>query len=224
MALNTLSATGGLILDPLYTLWLSFISVLPGIIAAILILILGYCVAYLIGHVIRVGLNKIGVGKHVQRAMLTKAIGHTDVPAVVGEIVKWFVFIIFLQVAADVLNLGGLSNILTTFVLWLPNVIVAIIIFLAGLALAHYVELKMREHSKMKGVNVASAIIKIVILFLVVVIGLKQIGIDVGILESSFLMILGAIAIGIAIALGVGLGLGMRKPAENIVEQMRKSL
>ena len=142
----------------------------------------------------------------------------------VGEVVKWFVFIIFLQVAADVLNLGGLSNILITFVLWLPNVIVAIIIFLAGLALAHYVELKMREHSKMKGVNVASAIIKIVILFLVVVIGLKQIGIDVGILESSFLMILGAIAVGIAIALGVGLGLGMRKPAENIVEQMRRSL
>ena len=224
MALNTLSATGSLILDPLYTLWISFISVLPGIVAAILILILGYCVAYLIGHIVKVGLEKIGIGRYLRKAELSRTIGHTDVSGITGEVIKWFVFIIFLQVAVDILNLGGLSNILSTFVLWLPNVLVAVVIFFAGLALAHYIELKMKEHSKMKGVNVFSAIIKIVILFLVIVIGLKQIGIDVGILENSFLLIVAAIALGIALALGIGLGLGMRKQAEGIVQELRRSI
>ena len=224
MALNALSTTGSLILDPLYTLWLSFLAILPGIIAAILILILGYCVAFLIGHVIRTGLEKIGLSKHIQRAHLTKAVGHTNVAAVTGEIVKWFVFIIFLQVAAEVLNLGSLSSLLNTFVLWLPNVLVAIVILFAGIALAHYIEMKMHEHTSMKGMRVATAIIKVVILLLVVIIGLEQIGVQVDVLENGFLIILGSIGLGIALALGIGLGLGLRRGAEDIVKDIRKNL
>ena len=222
MALEAVGATGNLILDPLYTLWISFIGILPGIIAAVLILILGYCVAFLIGHGIRAGLDKIGLNRQIQKAHLTRAVGHTDVPALVGEVVKWFIFIIFLQVAADVLNLGSLSGILNTFVMWLPNVLVAVVILFAGLALAHYVEIKMKEYSRMKGTAVAAGILKIVILFLVIVIGLKQIGIDVGVLENAFLLILGALALGVALALGIGLGLGLRKNAEVLVKDLRK--
>ena len=222
MALEAVSATGNLILDPLYTLWLSFISILPGIVAAILILILGYCVAFLIGHGIKTGLDKIGINRQIQQAHLTRAVGHTNVPSLVGELIKWFIFIIFLQVAAEVLNLGSLSGILNTFVLWLPNVLVAVVILFAGLAFAHYVEIKMNEHSRMKGTAVAAGILKIVILFLVIVIGLKQIGIDVGVLENAFLLILGSIALGIALALGIGLGLGLRKNAEGLVKDVRK--
>lgn len=223
MALEAVSATGSLILDPLYTLWVSFIGVLPGIIAALLILILGYCVAFLIGHGVKVLLDKLGLNRHIQKAYLTRAVGHTNVPSLLGEIIKWFIFIIFLQVAAEVLDLGSLSGVLNTFVLWLPNVLVAVVILFAGLALAHYVEIKMKEYSRMKGTGVAAAIIKIVILFLVVVIGLKQMGIEVGILENAFLLILGSIALGIALALGIGLGLGLRKNAEGIVNDLRKN-
>ena len=112
MALEAVSATGNLILDPLYTLWISFIGILPGIIAALLILILGYSVAFLIGHVIKVALEKVGLNRHIQKAHLSKSVGHTNVPGLVGELTKWFIFIIFLQVAAEVLNLGSLSGIL----------------------------------------------------------------------------------------------------------------
>lgn len=224
MALNALSATGSLILDPIYTLWLGFIAILPGIIAAILILILGYAVAFLIGHAIKVGLNRIGITKHIRKAKLTKEVGHTDVPAVTGEIIKWFVFIIFLQVAAEVLNLGSLSSLLNTFVLWLPNVLVAIIILFLGIALAHYIEIKMKEHTSMKGMKVATAIIKITILLLVVIIGLEQIGVQVDVLENGFLIILGSVGLGLALALGIGLGLGLRKGAEDIVKDIRKNL
>lgn len=224
MAVEALTQTGSLILDPLYTLWYSFVGILPSLIVAILILILGYAVAYLIGHVVKVILEKLGVSKQVKKAALTKAVGHTNVPSLAGEIVKWFVFLIFLQVAVSILNLSTLSAWLDMFVKWLPNLLVAIIIFFVGIALAHYIDIKIREHTRMKGMHAVSAVVKVVIIFLVLVIGLQQIGVEVNILENAFLIILSAIGLGFALALGIGMGLGLRKEAEGVVKKVTRKL
>jgi len=224
MAIEALTYTGSLVLDPLYALWNGFVTVLPGIVVAILILILGYAIAYLIGHIVKVILEKLGLNKHVRDSALTKTVGHTNVPSLTGEIVRWFIFLIFLQVAVDILQLGTLSAWLDTFVRWLPNLLVAVIIFFAGLALAHYVDLKIREHSVMKGIGVVSGILKIVIMILVLLVGLKQIGVAIDVLENSFLIILAAIGLGFALAVGIGLGLGLRKEAEDVVKRVKKHL
>ena len=224
MAIEALTSTGNLILDPLYSLWNALVTTLQSLVVAILILILGYAVAYLIGYVIRVILDKIGLNKHIREAALTRTVGHTNVPSLVGEIAKWFVFLIFLQVAVSILNLSTLSTWLDTFVRWLPNLFVAIIIFFAGIALAHYVDLKIKEHSNMKGMNTVSAILKVVIMILVVLVGLKQIGVAVSLLENSFLIIIAAIGLGFALAVGIGLGLGLRREAEDVVKRFKKNL
>jgi hypothetical protein len=224
MAIEALTSTGNLILDPLYSLWNALVTTLPSIVVAILILILGYAVAYLFGYVVRVLLDKIGLNKHIREAALTKSVGHTNVPSLLGEITKWFIFLIFLQVAVSILNLSTLSAWLDTFVRWLPNLFVAVIIFFAGIALAHYVDLKIKEHSAMKGMNTVSAILKIVIIILVVLVGLKQIGVSVGLLENSFLIVLGAVGLGFALAVGIGLGLGLRREAEDVVKKFKRNL
>ena len=217
-----LVATGNLFLQPLAQLWQQFVAIFPSLVVAILILIIGYFIGWAVGYALRWILDRVGLDRVVSQAMLTKHAGHTHLTKLLGELVKWFIFIIFLQVAVAVLNLNTLSDLLDTFVRWLPNLLFAIIIFFAGVALAHYVDAKIREHTKMRGMVVASGILKVVILFLVLVIGLSQIGIDVSILENSFLIILGALGLGFALALGIGLGLGMRKPAEEAVSKWKK--
>ena len=120
-------------------------------------------------------------------------------------------------------KLGQLSDLLRTFVLWLPNVIIAIVVFLFGLAVANYVKMKTEEHSRQKGTKAAGSILKVVIIIMVIIVALKQIGVDVSILESTFLLIVGALAVGIALALGIGMGLGLRKESENMVQQIKKN-
>ncbi len=217
-----LAATGNLFLQPLAQLWQQFVVIFPSLVVAILILIIGYFIGWALGYALRWTLNRVGLDNVVNQAMFTKQAGHTHVTNLLGELVKWFVFIIFLQVAVSILNLSTLSDLLDTFVRWLPNLLFAVIIFFAGVALAHYVDVKVREHTKMRGMIVASGILKVVILYLVLVIGLGQIGIDVSILENAFLILLGAIGLGFALAVGVGLGLGMRKPAEEAVSKWKK--
>ena len=118
--------------DPLYTLWTSFKNVFPGLIAAIIILIIGYIIAMLLGHAVRIILEKAGLDQKVRKAKLVKNVGHMHLPKIFGEITKWYIFIIFLQVIVDILNLGTLTVVLGKFVAWLPNVIAAVLIFLFG--------------------------------------------------------------------------------------------
>jgi hypothetical protein len=211
------------IINPLSAIWYSLVGQLPGIVAAVIVLIVGGFVAVILGHALKVVLEKLKVDEYVRKARLTKTIGHTHVPAVAGEIFKWYIIILFLQQAVALINLGTLSMLLGQFVGWLPNVIVAVVILLFGIAAANYIYYKTWEHSKQKGVKASAGILKAVIIFMILLMSLKQIGVDVGILEHTFLLIVGALAIGIALALGIGLGLGLRKESENIIKGIRKN-
>jgi len=224
LAAEGLVATGNLFLEPLQKLWLDFVGIFPSIVVAILLLILGYFIAFLIGHVVKWLLEKVGLDKFVKEAHLTKEMGHTNVPSLAGELVKWFVFIVFLNVAVSILNLSTLSELLDTFVRWLPNVLFAIIVFFVGVALAHYIDYRIRQHTKMRGMKVLSGILKVVILFMAVVVGLEQVGVKVGFVQNAFLILLGALGLGFALAMGIGLGLGLRDEAEDVVTKFKKSL
>lgn len=221
---NIIGETGIAIISPLQTIWLKIVEGLPALLGAIIVLIIGCFVAVILGHAVRVILEKAGLETWIKKAHLTKAVGHTNVSALAGEILKWYIIIIFLQTAVALVNLGTLSALLNSFVMWLPNLIVAVIVVLFGLAVAHYVQIKITEHSKQKGAKVSAALLKWIIIIIVAVIALKQIGIQVAILENVIYLIVGALAVGIALALGIGLGLGLRKEAETVVKGIKKSI
>ena len=224
MAIDAVTATGSLIINPLLSLWIGFVNILPGIVAAIIILLIGYFVALGIGHLVKVILVKSGLDNYMQKAKLSKSVGHLRLSNIFGEITKWYIFIIFLQAGVDLLNLGTLSAVLNEFVLWVPNVIIAAIIIIFGIAFSHFLGMKIEEHSEMSGVKFFSKLVKIVILFIVIVIGLQQIGVDASILENTFLLLVGALAIGIAIALGIGLGSALKTESKTIVDDIKKLL
>lgn len=220
MALDAVSATGSLILNPLISLWAGFINVLPGIVAAIIILIIGYFIAMGLGHLVRVILEKAGMNRYMEKHKMAAVVGHIRASNVFGEIIKWYVFIIFIQAAVDLLNLGTLSNVLNNFVMWLPNVIVAAVVIIFGVGVAHYISIKIEEHTEMRGTKFLSRLLKIAVIFMVVVVALSQIGVDVSILENTFLILIGALAVGIAIALGIGLGKSVTINGRNIVKDL----
>ncbi len=220
--MDKIVTTGNILLDPLYRLWESTSDLVPGLVAAIILLIIGYFIGLIIGHAVRIVLEKLKLDARVKKARLVKSVGHTHLPALFGELTKWFIFIIFLQQAVALLRLGSLSDLLNAFVLWLPNVIAAIVIILFSLGLAHFVEMKMLEHSKMKGMVFFSGLIKVVIVIMSAIIALDQIGVKISILENTFLLVVGAFALGIALALGIGMGLGLKDQASQWIKKWSK--
>lgn len=219
---NFLTTTSEALTNPLVNLWLSFVQLLPNLIAAIIILIVGYVVAYILGHALKVLLWKVGLDKQIESAKLSKAIGKLRLSSILGEITKWYVFIIFLQSAVDTVNLGTLSILLQEFVLWLPNIIAAVLVIIFGLYLAHFVTIKVREHTDVRGGKTISGLFNGVIIFIVVTIALEQIGINVGLLTNAFLILLAALAMGAALAIGLSFGLGTQRHAPKALAKIKK--
>jgi len=211
------------LLNPLITLWNSFVSIFPGLIAAIFILIIGYLLALIISHVVKIVLQRIGVDKALLKLKLPQAMGKIKVSSVLGLITKWYIFIIFIQAAADTVNLGTLSVLLTQFALWLPQLIVAVLAVLLGLFLAHYVSNLIERESQMKGIKYISTLFRVMIMFVAIVIALQQIGVEVSILQNTFLVVLGSIGIGFALAIGLAFGLGLKDKAGDMYESIKKN-
>lgn len=214
--------TSRAITNPLGAIWAAIVSQLPSLVAAVIVLIIGVFVAVILGHALRVVLEKLRVDEYVRKAHLVRMVGHTHVPAVVGELFKWYIIILFLQQAVALVNLGTLSQLLDTFVSWLPSVVIAIVVLLFGLSVANYVQLKTSQFSQQKGIHASGALLKWVIVIMVLILALKQIGVEVGLLENTFLLIIGSLAIGLALALGIGLGLGLRKESEGFIRNIKK--
>ncbi len=218
---DAFSTTGALILNPLISLWNGFVIILPGLIAAIILLILGYFVGLGVGHLVKLLVEKSGLDRYLERSKFAKQAGHFHLSRIIGEIVKWYVFLIFIGQAIDQLNLGTLSSLLQEFVRWVPSLIVAAIVIIFGVALAHFLSMKVEEHTTTRGVKFFSKLLKIVVYFVVFIVALQQIGVNVSILENTWYLLMGALAVGLAIALGIGLGGALKQEGRDIVDELK---
>lgn len=212
------------IVSPLIKLWESFVNIFPGLIAAIIVLILGYFVALLLGHVVRLVLSKLKVDKVMSKVDAPKPLSKLELSSILGQLTKWYIFIIFLGSATELLRLGALSALLAKFVLWLPQLIIAILAAFLGLVVAYYVSHIIVKEAKLPGAKPVAAFFKVVILFIALIIALEQIGIEVDVLKNMFLILIGGIALGAAIALGMSFGQSLKAPVNDFVQSLRSKV
>jgi len=206
------------VMNPLVVIWNSFVSVTPGIIAALIILIIGYIIAMIIGSAVKHSVRISGADMWMVKHKKQEAIGGLVLSDVSGKLIKWLVFILFLIPAANVINLEGLSSVLVSFALWFPNLIIAVILILIGLVLAHTFSEAVGKASKLRGIKGIRSIISIVIIVIFLDVALRQIGINVIFVESLILVVLA----GIMIAIAIGFGLGLKPHADDIIKNWRR--
>lgn len=132
------------VVSSLANLWVQFMSFLPNIIAAVAVFFIGWAIAEAIGRLIEKVLvilrinqafeNLKGLKRAVEQAGLKLNIAH-----LVGEIFKWFLVIVTLLAATDILGLQEVSSFLTSVLLYIPNVVVAALILVIAVVLANFV-------------------------------------------------------------------------------------
>src|SRR4030095_16924611 len=116
-----------------------FLGAIPKIIAFAVILIIGWIVASLIAAAVAKLLRLIRFNDLAYRSGFSgfvQGMGvHTDSSGLIADVAKWFVRLITLVVAFDALGLPAVSQVLEQLLLWLPNLVVALVVLvLAGLA------------------------------------------------------------------------------------------
>jgi len=213
------------VVNSLQNLWGGTISVLANVLGALIVLLIGLIVAGGLGALIeRVvnlvkldkALKSLGLDEYFERAGLKINSGKFF-----GKIVYWFLVVVFLLAATDILGFYSLSNFLRETLLYVPNVIIAVLIMLATIVIANI--LKKLVLASVKGAKLhASNFLASLTWWAVVIFGLftalTQIGIAVAIIQS---LVTGFVAM-IAIAGGIAFGLGGKDYAASLISKLRE--
>jgi len=195
-------------------------EVLPDLLAAILLFIIGVVLANLLAKTVSKGLEYLGIDKLSSNEAVKNALSKVDVKqslsSIVGRIVYWIVILITLLVVADVLDLTAVSDTLTSLIGYLPNVLAAVLVLWLTVVGARFVRDLVTTGLSQLEANFADAVAKVTewtIILFGSVIALSQLGFDTTILTTNIAVILG----GVLLALALAFGLGSRNVAGSLV-------
>jgi len=209
------------------TIWGGFIGFLPKFIGALIVFLVGLIIANGLGALVAQLINalkldrlleKVGFGKFVEKAGWKLSSGKF-----LGELVKWFFIIVFLLAAVDILKLYGLTAFLQSILLYIPNIIIAVLIILAAVLLGSFLRglvLGGAKGAKLYAAKAAAAVTWWAVLIFGFFAALLQLGVAVSIINA---LITGFIAM-LAIAGGIAFGLGGKEYATHLIERFREKV
>ena len=194
----------------------TFLSYIPQIIGAIIILIIGYIIAVVLQKVVARILQAVGFDAWMERGGIKQFFDRAqtrETPAtVIGKLVFWFIFIITITMATDALGIPQVSAVFGQLIAYIPNIIAAILILILAALLANFVAGLVRG---VTGYDFLATAARVVIIVYAVFAALTQLGIAVPLTAPTFLILLGAVALAAAIAFGIG----GREVARDIIEK-----
>ncbi len=205
-------------------IWNSFTSALavifdfiPKLIGFIVVFIIGLIVAKAVERAVTWLLRRAHFDAFSERIGLTRLEQRfnmrMDVTNVLGKVVFWFVFLIFLVPAVDALGLSSVSALLGTIISYLPNVFVAVLLLFLGMLLATFAADIVRglvAGTSLGNPSIYANVVRYAILGFVALLALYQLNIAPAIVETLFTAVVGALAL----AFGLAFGLGGRETAQ----------
>lgn len=189
----------------------NFLGFLPALLGAILILVLGWIISGFLAGLVERGLklvgfehaaNETGINRFVARAG-----GGWTASRVVAEIVKWFIRLIAIQAAAQVLGMERISEIINAVLLWLPNLVVALVIVVIGALIGRFVAGIVRASTGEMGLGnpaLLAGVAQYAIMAFAIVAAIGQLGIGELVVNTLFVAIVSAVALAFALAFGLG--------------------
>src|ERR671916_2151650 len=109
---------------------------IPKLFGAVILLLVGWFLGKLVGGLVTKALRAVKFNEVADKAeidtFLRNAGVKMDPAAVVGAIVRWFIYLVFFLAAFDALGLSQVSAVIDDVLAFLPKVVVALIILLVG--------------------------------------------------------------------------------------------
>jgi small-conductance mechanosensitive channel len=225
MILNTWSEVLKLSFE---NLWIGIVSFVPNLVVALIILILGWLLGALVGRAIWQVFRSLKVDEALRRAgfenFLRRGGVTLDSGAFIGGLVKWFIIVVFLVAAFDVLGLTQVNLFLQQVVIaYIPRVLVAALVLLIGGVLGDVTErivVTAARTAEIHSAHFAGTIAKWAIWVFAILVALSQLGIAAAFSQTLFT----GIVIALSLALGLSFGLGGQDAAGRFIEKVRTEM
>ncbi|OGQ04564.1 MAG: hypothetical protein A3F82_10960 [Deltaproteobacteria bacterium RIFCSPLOWO2_12_FULL_44_12] len=217
------------ILSALQGIWMKILGKLPDVFAAVVVLFVGLFLAGLLGRLVRRMVEftrldtflqeTVGLGKLKQRGLEIHA------AALIAWFVKWFFIIVTFIAVADILKWGQLTSFFEQVALYIPNVIITVLILLAGFILGGGLQELVVKSVKASTLPASSAGVigtaaRWAVIGFSIMASLTQLGIAADLIKILFTGFVGMLAV----AGGLAFGLGGQSQAGQWLDKVRKEI
>lgn len=199
--------------NALNELWVAVALYVPKIVMFLLILVIGWIVAKVLGKAADKILERVGFDRAVERGGVKRALAKSqyDASSIVGRLVYYTLILFVLQLAFGVFGPNPVSDLLTRVIAFLPSIVVAIVIVVLAAAIATAVrELIANTIGGLSYGKILANIAAAFILGLGIIAALNQVGIAASVTLPVLITVLATIG-GILV---VGVGGGLIKPMQ----------
>ena len=208
--MKELSNWSQLFFESLQAFGQTFMSAMPGVLGAILIIFLGWLFARLVSGAIKRLLKVVKFDKLADRIKARELLEKANVKLapsfLIARFVYWILMLLVITTAADTLGWTAFSDEISKLLSYLPNLLSAIIFFTIGVYIATFVRDVIQGATKTLGIStgrIISSFVFYLLFILVTLTALDQAGIDTTIITSNLLLIIGAIMAAAAISYGI---------------------
>ncbi|MAQ76939.1 hypothetical protein CL684_00185 [Candidatus Campbellbacteria bacterium] len=212
------------LLVPVYQLWAQISVWLPKIILALLILVIGFFIAKLVYKtVVKLFGNKLDqavrpLAMSIERAGYKVRVGH-----IIGWVIKWFIIVVAILIALDIVEFTIAKEFLYQIVNYVPNVIGAMVVLFGGFVLADFTKKIVKGSSHVlnfRSSAMLGSIARTAIIIFTFIVVLNILGVNLVIINA---LIIGLVAM-ISLAGGLAFGLGGTRHAEQAIEDIKRSM
>lgn len=195
----------------LTSFWTKLAAFVPQLIAALILLFIGWIIAKIIrtgfAHILKIiHFDRLAEKSGIE-AFLKQGDLNISLTNVVSELIYWLVMLVVIVMVSDSLGLSKVSELFNKVVLYIPNIIIAILVLVFGTLLARFINRVVFAYLKNIGVEGAltlSTISEYAIQIFVVFVAMEQLQIGTQMLIAAFEIAFGAVALALALAFGLG--------------------
>ncbi len=196
--------------DSMQQVYLSIVSFLPQLFSALMLLLAGVVVAWLLS---KLTLSLLVFARQTSKKLMPPVLQNklfsisTAQLNVVSKIVFWIVILFFVATSSKLLGLDFFASTISDLIIYLPRLLAGALIILGGYLLSNLAAAMTRaalESSGMGRVQTMSTVVKVSVMFTTIVVGVEQIGVDMRFVTNIAITLGGVLTGGIALAFGLG--------------------
>lgn len=209
--------------EPSQLLWTRFIEFLPELIAAIVVLLIGWVIAVGLERLVSQIFTQLKVDKGLHaigtKTFLKKAGWDFEASDFFGLLVRWTILLVAFLATADILGLDRVTEFISDILGYVPNIFVAVGVLLLGLLAAHFFGGVVKGAvgaAKIKAASFLAGATRWGIYIFTAIIALQQLGIA----ERFLNWFTVALFSFLALAGGLAFGLGGKEVAKNWLQDL----
>jgi hypothetical protein len=211
-----------LILEPIRGFLKELLDFLPRLLSSLVLIVCGLITAWLLKTLC------IWIVRSLQGDSLAEKVGlapalrklriNDPVSRLTGRLVYWLVLVSFLIISLNALRVPTVEDLMSTFFLYLPNFIVAVLILVLGYLIGNFLgraSLITLVNADVSMASFLSTFVRITVYIVATTMALELLGIGKDTVLVAFAIVFG----GIVLALSIAFGIGGRKAAGEYIEK-----